>query len=45
MSVKSMNLFSRLNIDRNFLKESVSSWEQNATFVEAKKGFFSEGSQ
>ena len=41
MSVKSKNLFSRLNIDRSFLQESVSSWEQNATFVEAKKLFFS----
>ena len=41
MSVNSKNLFSRLNIDRSFLQESVSSWEQNATFVEAKKKGFS----
>ena len=41
MSVKSKNLFSRLNIDRSFLQESVLSWEQNATFVEAPKKFFS----
>ena len=41
MSVKSKNLFSQLNIDRSFLQESVSSWEQNATFVEAKKKVFS----
>ena len=41
VSVKSKNLFSRLNIDRSFLQERVSSWEQNATFVEAKKKFYS----
>ena len=41
VSVKSKNLFSRLNIDRSFLQESISSWEQNATFVEAKKKVFS----
>ena len=41
VSVKRKNLFSRLNIDRSFLQESVSSWEQNATFVEAKKKVFS----
>ena len=40
VSVKSKNLFSRLNIDRRF-QERVSSWEQNATFVEAKKKFYS----
>ena len=38
--VKSKILFSRLNIDRSFLQESVSSYEQNATFVEAKKKSF-----
>ena len=36
VSVKSKNLFSSLNIARSFLHESISSWEQNATFVEAK---------
>ena len=41
VSVKSKNLFSWLNIDRSFLQERVSSWEQNATFVEAKKIVFS----
>ena len=41
VSVKSKNLFSRLNIDISFLQESVSSWEQNATFVEAPKNVFS----
>ena len=41
VSVKSKNLFSRLNIDISFLQESVSLWEQNATFVEAKKNVFS----
>ena len=41
VSVKSKNLFSRLNIDMSFLQESVSSWEQNATFVDAKKKVFS----
>ena len=40
VSVKSKNLFSRLNLDGSFLQESVSSWEQNTTFVEAKKKVF-----
>ena len=41
MSIKSKNLFSRLNIDRSFLQESVLSREQNATFVKALPIFFS----
>ena len=41
VSIKSKNLFPRLNIDRSFLLESVSSMEQNVTFGEAKKKVFS----
>ena len=41
MSIKSKNLFSRLNVDSSFLQENVHSWEENAAFVEAKKKVFS----
>ena len=40
-SFNNKNLFSQLNIDGSFIQESVLSWDQNATFVEAKKKFFS----
>ena len=41
VSQKSKDLFSRLKIDSSFLQENVSSWEENAAFVEAKKKVFS----
>lgn len=41
ISVKSKNIFSRLKVDSSFLQESVSSWEENAAYVEAKKKFLS----
>lgn len=37
VSVKSKNLFSRLKLDSSFLQENVSSWKENAVFLEAKK--------
>ncbi|XP_023218454.1 uncharacterized protein LOC111620698 [Centruroides sculpturatus] len=37
VSRKSKNLFTRLKIKSNFLQESVSSWEENASFVKAKR--------
>ncbi|GBM59655.1 hypothetical protein AVEN_42257-1 [Araneus ventricosus] len=37
MSVKSQSLLSRLKIDDRFLNESPFSWENNASFLDAKK--------
>lgn len=37
VSVKSKDLFSRLKLNSSFLQEIVSSWKENAAFVEAKK--------
>ncbi|GBM71693.1 hypothetical protein AVEN_64917-1, partial [Araneus ventricosus] len=37
ISLKSQSLFSRIKIDDSFLNESPSSWENNASFLDAKK--------
>lgn len=37
VSVKSKDLFSRLKLDSSFLQENISSWKENAVFLEAKK--------
>ena len=36
ISIKSMNLFSRLKLNDSFISECPSSWRTNATFLEAK---------
>ncbi|XP_017475134.1 PREDICTED: uncharacterized protein LOC108365587 [Rhagoletis zephyria] len=41
ISVKSKNIFSRFKVDSSFLQANLSSWEENAAYVEAKKKFLS----
>ncbi|KAJ8943917.1 hypothetical protein NQ318_019525 [Aromia moschata] len=43
VSQKSKQVLSRLQIDNSFLQEDVSSWHQNAIFLEAKRRIFLSG--